>query len=82
MTENPDHAPSSDLPLLVEVVRNAILAEFRRQIPLVYFWDPADKELFDPGEPELDEFQGGLYLADRFDMDAVARAAIKAMSQE
>lgn len=63
----------------IAAVRDAIIVELQRQAETVYFWDEADQELLHGGTPEMSEFQGGILLADRFDMDAVARAAITAM---
>lgn len=44
----------------------------------VYWYDGADAEVFCGGEPEIDEFQNGVKLADRFDLQAIADAVIKA----
>ena len=77
----------SDKKTTVAVVRDAIIAELSKQSEKVYFWDEADKELMAGGAPEWSEFlvstvSTETYLmADRFDMDAVARAAIAAMGQ-
>jgi hypothetical protein len=66
---------------LIAKVKAAIIAEFARQIPMIYFWDPADKELFDGGQIDTMPFADGVILADRFDLDAVAVAAIKALTE-
>lgn len=55
-------------------VADIIRAELRKQIPEIYFCDPADAELFEPGERKWSDYDGGVSLADRFDLEAVARA--------
>lgn len=74
----------------VDAVRDAIITELKRQAPQVYFWERADEELFHGGKQKWDEYGHSIMwpekseivtLADRFDMDAVARAAIKAMEE-
>jgi hypothetical protein len=44
----------------------------------VFWYDGADAEVFCGGEPEIDEFQNDVKLADRFDLQAIADAVIKA----
>jgi hypothetical protein len=76
-----------DADRLLTAVRAAIVAEFKRQIPTVCFWDPADEDLVSGDPIEIRRFrgvQGNVLLekADKFDMDAVAAAAIEAMKPE
>jgi hypothetical protein len=61
-----------------QAVKEAIRTELQRQAGEICFYDPADRELFDEGPREWSEFEGGIKLADRFDLDAVAAAAMKA----
>lgn len=69
----------------ITIVRDSIIAELRRQEPKVYFWDRADEGLFAGGEQEWSEYSdrsgvATILLADRFDMDAVARAVMEALN--
>ena len=59
-------------------VKTAIIAELREQAPEVYFWDRADVELFDGGPVGITSADP--VLADKFDMDLVAAAAIGALT--
>jgi hypothetical protein len=63
-------------------VEQAIIAELEKQFPTVYFWDRADEDLVAGGGQEWMNYQGGIRLADRFDMKAVARAALAALRDE
>lgn len=67
----------------LERAEKAMREELKRQMPEIYFWDPSDKDLFDEGEREWPEFQeaDGNKKADRFDLAAVARAAIEALRE-
>jgi hypothetical protein len=70
----------------INAVKAAIVAEFRRQAPGVYFGDDADAEIFNGGPAEMMQIRTILGnrrgVADRFDMDAVARVAIAAFKGE
>lgn len=87
-TRTPKQTPVNAIPMESQIsrVKAAIIAEFARQTPGVYFWDGADEELFDGGPIEMSDFQdseGGIFqLADKFDMDAIAAAAISVMETE
>lgn len=65
----------------ISKVKAAIVAELARQIPNIYFWDNSDAAMFDGGPITWTEFErvGLIELADKFDLDAVAIAAIRAL---
>jgi len=44
----------------------------------IYWWDGVDLHIIGGGKPEWTEYAGGVKLADRFDMQAIANAAIDA----
>lgn len=54
----------------------ALRTAIQKQFPEVYFWDPADEGLFAEGEREWSEFDGGVKLADRFDLGAAVDAIL------
>lgn len=70
----------------IDAVKAAIIAEFRRQAPGVDFGYGADADIFNDGPAEMMTIRTILgnrrEVADRFDMDAVARVAIAAFAGE
>ncbi len=66
-------------------VKSAVVAELARQVPNIYFWDPADEELFDGGPIKTLEFIDDgqvVALVNKFDMDKVAAAVLAALAAE
>lgn len=64
-----------------DAVKAEIIAELKRQAPDVYFWDRADEALFEDGRVFRNQFGTApdiFSMADKFDMNLVAAAAVKA----
>ena len=61
-----------------EAAARATTVALRNAADLVYWWDEADHQIIGGGEPEWTEYAGGVKLADRFDLQAIANAAIDA----
>jgi uncharacterized membrane protein YccC len=51
-------------------------AELQRQASEIYFWDSADRDLLQAGPRQWTDFEGGVKLADRFDLDGALLAAL------
>lgn len=70
----------------INAVKAAIIAEFRRQAAGVDFGYGADAGIFNDGPDEMMTIKtilgNRIEVADRFDMDAVARVAIAAFKGE
>ena len=61
-----------------EAAARAMTVALRNAADLVYWWDEADHQIIGGGEPKWTEYAGGVKLADRFDLQAIANAAIDA----
>lgn len=66
----------------VEEIEAVLRGALQAQIPQIYFWDPADRELFNPGPREWTQYADGEKLADRFDLGAVARTIVDALAAD
>jgi hypothetical protein len=53
-------------------------ATLQNQATRIYWWDGADENVVSGGKPELTESGGKRLLADRFDLQEIARAAVTA----
>ena len=68
----------SDMKAAREAAAEAMTVALKNAADLVYWWDEADRQIISGGEPEWTEYAGGVKLADRFDLQAIANAAIDA----
>jgi len=68
----------SDMKAAREAAAEAMTVALNNAADLVYWWDEADRQIISGGEPEWTEYAGGVKLVDRFDLQAIANAAIDA----
>ena len=61
-----------------EAAAGAMTVALKNAADQVYWWDEADRQIIGGGEPEWTEYTSSIKLADRFDMQAIANAAIDA----